>query len=96
MYTVLYICITVELFGSMSNFGISLGFPAGIVCEKFGPRIASLCGLIIASAGFTLLWSATLTEEFYSNKAGLQDIYYFISGNWYTVISYCTVWNNYN
>ncbi|XP_063409263.1 uncharacterized protein LOC134692704 [Mytilus trossulus] len=70
----------VELFGSMSNFGISLGFPAGIVCEKFGPRIASLCGLIIASAGFTLLWSATLTEEFYSNKAGLQDIYYFISG----------------
>ncbi|CAC5410559.1 unnamed protein product [Mytilus coruscus] len=70
----------VELFGSMSNFGISLGFPAGIVCEKFGPRIASLCGLIIASAGFTLLWSATLTEEFYANKAGLQDIYYFISG----------------
>ena len=66
----------------MSNFGISLGFPAGMVCEKFGPRIASLCGLLIASAGFGLLWSTTLMKDFYSDKPALQDLYYFLAGNY--------------
>ena len=72
---------SVELFGSMSNFGISLGFPAGMVCERFGPRVAALCGLLIASLGYAMLWSTTMSQHFYASKSALQDIYYFIAGN---------------
>ena len=72
--------ISVELFGSMSNFGISLGFPAGMLSEKFGPRWTSLVGLIVSTSGYMLLWSTTLMRHFYSTKAALQAVYFFVAG----------------
>nr|XP_011422711.2 probable transporter MCH1 [Crassostrea gigas] len=70
----------VEILGSMSNFGISLGFPAGMMCERFGPRWTSLAALLIASLGYSLLYSTTLTQPFYHKNVWLQYIYFFISG----------------
>ncbi|VDI02489.1 Hypothetical predicted protein [Mytilus galloprovincialis] len=70
----------VELFGSTSNFGISLGFPAGMMCERFGGRWASLAGLLISSLGYMLLWSTTLMSHFYSTKSALQAVYFFVAG----------------
>ncbi|XP_062569216.1 uncharacterized protein LOC134231293 [Saccostrea cucullata] len=70
----------VEILGSMSNFGISLGFPAGMMCERLGPRWTSLAALLIASLGYFLLYSTTLTEPFYHKNVWLQYIYYFLSG----------------
>ena len=72
--------ISVELFGSMSNFGISLGFPAGMLSERFGPRWTSLVGLIVSTSGYMLLWSTTLMRNFYSTKAALQAVYFFVAG----------------
>ncbi|XP_061188393.1 uncharacterized protein LOC133196536 [Saccostrea echinata] len=70
----------VEILGSMSNFGISLGFPAGMMCEKLGPRWTSLAALLIATLGYSLLYSTTFTEPFYHKNVWLQYIYYFLSG----------------
>ncbi|KAJ8320348.1 hypothetical protein KUTeg_001935 [Tegillarca granosa] len=70
----------VEVISAMSNFGISLGFPAGFMCERLGARWTSLAALLIAGLGFMLSWSTTLLEEFYHPKVWLQDIYFFISG----------------
>ena len=83
-----HLCIfyEVELFGSMSNFGISLGFPAGLICERFGSRIASLCGMVIATSGFVLLWTTAFSIEFYTARPALQDLYYFVAGTCYLIL----------
>ncbi|KAL4221281.1 hypothetical protein ACF0H5_019544 [Mactra antiquata] len=70
----------VEMFASMGNFGISLGFPAGILSEKFGSRVTSFVALIISTLGFVLLWSTTISKEFYHGHAWLQYIYFFVAG----------------
>jgi hypothetical protein len=79
--------ISVELFGSMSNFGISLGFPAGMLCERFGPRWTSLVGLIVSTSGYMLLWSTTLMRHFYSTKAALQAVYFFVAGKFTHILA---------
>jgi hypothetical protein len=42
----------------------------------------TLIRIIQASAGFGLLWSTTLMKDFYSDKPALQDLYYFLAGNY--------------
>lgn len=70
----------VEVIASLGNFGISIGFPAGFICERFGPRVTSICGLIISVAGFLLLWSTTLMKPYYVKHVVLQYVYFFIAG----------------
>ena len=71
--------------GSMVNFGASFAIPAGLVCEHFGTRVASLATLILSTLGFMLLYSTTLMIDFYKTKAWLQYIYFFLSGILYFV-----------
>lgn len=64
----------------MGNFGISIGLPAGYMCERFGPKWTSLTALILASSATMLLWSTTLSEDFYSTRVALQYLYFFLAG----------------
>ncbi|XP_045162684.2 uncharacterized protein LOC123527366 [Mercenaria mercenaria] len=70
----------IEMFASMGNFGIAMGFPAGFLSEKFGARITSLVATIVSVLGFLLLWSTTLSKDFYHEHAWLQYIYFFVAG----------------
>ena len=73
--------ISVEIIASLGNFGISIGFPGGFLCERFGARVTALVGLVVSVAGFLLLWSTTLMKEYYQEHAFLQYVYFFIAGN---------------
>ena len=66
----------------MGNFGISMGFPAGFLCERFGGRVTSVVALVLTSVAFFMSYSTTLDKIFYSqdSRAGLQDLYFFIGG----------------
>lgn len=68
--------------GSLSNFGTTFGFPAGIMCERLGPRLTCFAALLLAGTGYLMMWSTTFSTEFYSDKAALQDLYYFLVGMW--------------
>jgi hypothetical protein len=68
------------MFASMGNFGISLGFPAGLLTERFSVRWTSFVATIVSTSGFLLLWSTTLSKDFYHDHAWLQYIYFFIAG----------------
>lgn len=70
----------IEMFASMGNFGISMGFPAGILSERFGARVTSVVATIVSTLGFLLLWSTTLSKDFYHDHAWLQYIYFFVAG----------------
>ncbi|KAL3861911.1 hypothetical protein ACJMK2_007924 [Sinanodonta woodiana] len=70
----------IEMFASLGNFGISVGFPAGFLFERFGPRWTSFVGLLVSTLGFMLLWSTTLMKEFYHDRSYLQYIYWFVGG----------------
>ena len=79
--TNVYPIITVEMFASMGNLGISLGgFPAGMMIERVGSRVTSLVSLTVSTLGFLLLWSTTLQVKFYKDHAWLQYIFFFVSG----------------
>jgi hypothetical protein len=66
--------------GSLSNFGITFAFPAGMLCERYGPRLSSLVAMLIAGLGFLMLWSTTMSIDFYSERPGLQYLYFFLTG----------------
>ena len=68
--------------GAMGNFGISLGFPAGYVCEWFGGRVTSFVALVLTSFAFFMAYSTTQSKEWYASTTGafLQDVYFFIGG----------------
>ncbi|XP_046360087.1 probable transporter MCH1 [Haliotis rufescens] len=70
----------VELLASMGNIGTSLGFPAGIMFERFGSRRTAFAALIISALGGFLLYSTTLQKTFYAGKAYLQYIYFLLFG----------------
>ncbi|CAC5357921.1 unnamed protein product [Mytilus coruscus] len=70
----------VDLMGSLSNFGVTFAFPAGILCERFGPRWTSFVAIAFSGTGAILLWSTTLPREFYEERPALQYLYYFLTG----------------
>ncbi|XP_061188394.1 uncharacterized protein LOC133196538 [Saccostrea echinata] len=70
----------VEFLSSMPNIGISFAFPAGIIIERYGPRLSTLLGAVFSSLGYALLYSTTLQQTFYRSKAWLQCVYFFIAG----------------
>lgn len=72
--------VAVEMFASMGNFGVSFGFPAGFLCERFGARVTSVVATIVSTLGFILLWSTTESKEFYHGHAWIQYIYFFLAG----------------
>ncbi|XP_069114415.1 uncharacterized protein [Argopecten irradians] len=70
----------VEVISSMGNFGICIGLPAGLLCERFGARWTSFTALVLAGAAMMLLWTTTFSLEFYSGCAPLQYVYFFLAG----------------
>ncbi|XP_063396248.1 uncharacterized protein LOC134680896 [Mytilus trossulus] len=70
----------VDLMGSLSNFGVTFAFPAGILCERFGPRWTSFVAIVFSGTGAIMLWSTTLSIEFYEERPALQYLYYFLTG----------------
>jgi len=64
----------------MGNFGISFGFPAGILAEKFGTRVTSVLATLITTTGFVLLWSTRISVAFYADHGWLQYFYFFLAG----------------
>ncbi|KAL8600140.1 hypothetical protein ACOMHN_060092 [Nucella lapillus] len=71
-----------EIMAAMGNFGISLGFPAGVLCERLGGRMTSLVAILLTGSAFFLAFSTTFSIPFYSrdNMAALQDLYFFLAG----------------
>ncbi|CAC5417972.1 unnamed protein product [Mytilus coruscus] len=70
----------VDLMGSLSNFGVTFAFPAGILCERFGPRWTSFVAIVFSGTGAILLWSTTISKDFYEERPVLQYLYYFLTG----------------
>ncbi|CAH1783700.1 unnamed protein product [Owenia fusiformis] len=70
----------IDMMAALCHFGFHTAFPAGIVQDMFGPRVTSAMGLILTSTGYLLLWSTTKSIEFYTYKAGLLKLYFFIIG----------------
>jgi nitrate/nitrite transporter NarK len=66
----------------MGNFGISLGFPAGFLCERFGGRVTSVVALVLTATSFFMSFSTTFSKSFYASSGGaaLQDLYFFVGG----------------
>ncbi|XP_064613378.1 uncharacterized protein LOC135477152 [Liolophura sinensis] len=75
-----YTQTTVELLASMGNFGISIGFPAGMLHEMLGSRWTSAAALLFTVLGAMLLWSTTFMQAFYNNKSGLMAVYFLVFG----------------
>jgi len=71
---------TVELLSSMLNVGLGVGFLPGMIYDKFGPTTSSVAGLIVSVPVYLLIWSTTLYPTFYSTKAWLMSIYFFLAG----------------
>ncbi|XP_076466799.1 uncharacterized protein LOC143298023 [Babylonia areolata] len=71
-----------EIMAAMGNFGISLGFPAGFLCERLGGRVTSLAAMLLAGGAFFLAYSTTFSTAFYSHDhmVLLQDLYFFLAG----------------
>ncbi|CAH1801113.1 unnamed protein product [Owenia fusiformis] len=73
----------------LTNMGISFGFPAGILHDKYGPRWTSFVGLVVTFAAYILIWSTSKSVEFYSNNAWLMKLYFFFIGQG-TTFAYMT------
>ncbi len=65
---------------SLLFVGMIAGFPAGPLIEKKGPRCAAALALLLSTLGYLLIWSATLTPEFYYDKYSLLVIYFLLAG----------------
>lgn len=70
----------VELLSSMLNFGLGVGFLPGMFYDHFGPQWTSVVGLFVSVSSYLLIWSSTKAVSFYSSKAWLMSIYFFICG----------------
>ena len=67
--------ISVELVISLANLGLCIGLPAGLILERFGPRWASLCAMILSLMGFSgLCVSVVYPEEFGGSLFWLLNI----------------------
>lgn len=70
----------VELFASMLNAGIGLGFLPNLIGSKLKSTWILVIGLLLSTAGLLLLWSSTKMVAFYEGKSWLMAIYFLISG----------------
>ncbi|XP_050413644.2 uncharacterized protein LOC126828108 [Patella vulgata] len=70
----------VEMMAAMGNFGISIGFPAGFMCEKLGARWTSFTAMLLTTLGFVMLYTTYSNVDFYHDHPYLQDIYFFLAG----------------
>ncbi|XP_052804304.1 uncharacterized protein LOC128234235 [Mya arenaria] len=70
----------VELFASMLNIGLGIGFLPGMFYDRFGPRLTSFVGLLVSVSAYLLLWSTTKAVRFYSKNSWLMAIYFLICG----------------
>ncbi|WAR06511.1 hypothetical protein MAR_021880 [Mya arenaria] len=67
-----------ELFASMLNIGLGIGFLPGMFYDRFGPRLTSFVGLLVSVSAYLLLWSTTKAVRFYSKNSWLMAIYFLI------------------
>ncbi|XP_052092625.1 uncharacterized protein LOC127729044 isoform X1 [Mytilus californianus] len=70
----------VELFASMLNAGIGLGFLPNLIGSKLKSTWILVIGLLLSTAGLLLLWSSTKMVAFYEGKSWLMALYFLISG----------------
>lgn len=70
----------VEVFASMLNAGIGLGFVPNLLGRKLRSTWILVFGLVLSTAGLLLLWSSSKLISFYEDKSWLMAIYFLISG----------------
>ena len=71
-----------ELIISISNFGFLFLIPAGILSEKIGTRWTTIFGVVMLVSGYLMLWSTTFEIDYYSDRAVLMMLLFFITGKW--------------
>ncbi|CAH1790809.1 unnamed protein product [Owenia fusiformis] len=64
---------------SAGDLGIPMSFPAGVIVDRFGPRIACTVSLILTTMGFLLMLMATEFRLFFSSKSWLLCAFYFLA-----------------
>ncbi|CAH1783670.1 unnamed protein product [Owenia fusiformis] len=69
-----------DYIASSGDWGECFQFPAGIVIDKFGPKVTCSISLIVTTMGFLLMWMATAFRIFFSSKSWLVCAFYFLTG----------------
>ncbi|CAH1786511.1 unnamed protein product [Owenia fusiformis] len=64
----------------LTNVGLSFCLPAGILHDKYGPRLTTFLSLILSFLAYILIWSTSKNVEFYRHNAWLLKLYYFFLG----------------
>ena len=84
------------LVASIGNIAGFFAVPSGIMYEKYGPRATILTGVVMAFAGYLLLWLA-VTQAFGANLATVA-VFAAIANNcqtWFDTASVVTNMNNF-
>ena len=66
---------------SMNFLGLGATFPAGAFVHRYGIRLGTLLGLVLATGAYLAIYDATTRAQWYTNKVYLLDIYFFVAGN---------------
>ncbi|KAK3106612.1 hypothetical protein FSP39_023549, partial [Pinctada imbricata] len=70
----------VELQSSLINIGLGFGIFPGLFYDRFGPTMASMLGVLVSMTAYTLLWSTSKNQIFYSQSSLLMAMYFFLAG----------------
>ncbi|CAH1795937.1 unnamed protein product [Owenia fusiformis] len=68
-----------EYIASSGDLGLCFSFPAGIVFDHFGPRVACIISLVLSGLGFGLMSTATNFTIFFTSKSWLLCVFYFMA-----------------
>ena len=72
--------LSVEVLLAVAFLGLCASLPGGMILDRFGARWASLLALIISTAGYLMVWSATLEPEYYRDNFYLLVMYFLVAG----------------
>ena len=71
---------SVENLLSLFAVGLIATMPTGLLVRWKGPRVAAAIALPLTTLSYLLLWSATLTPDFYYDKYYLLVVYFLLAG----------------
>ena len=72
--------IAVEIIGSLHNIGSALGYPVGLIYERFGRLFSFGFALVLTAIPLVLLFASQYTITFYQTYWQLLGLWLFLFG----------------
>ena len=73
-------CIAVEIIGSVHNIGSVLGYPVGLIYERFGRLFSFGLAFVLTGTTLSLLFASQYTIAFYHTYWQLLGLGIFLFG----------------